>query len=218
MLTHKQQRVFDYIVRYIGEHGVAPSYDEIRRDLNLRSKSAVHRYVEALVDRKYLRKMPYRARALEVLRHPEEPNAAIMALETGQSSGERGGIPLCGYVTAGTPTVVWQDTLDSISVPERWIAPGHQHFALRVRGDSMIDAGISANDITVIRSQSTADNGDIVVALIDNDETTLKRLRRKGRSDTITLAPENSAYPEMTYPSDIIQVQGKLVGLLRHFE
>ena len=234
MLTKKQSELLRFINERLKEAGVPPSFDEMKDALDLRSKSGIHRLIMALEERGFIRRLPNRARALEVLKLPE---ASVPA-------GRRGGrfspaviegnlgkvrapvtpvsddfvppisIPVMGRIAAGTPISAIQSRSHTISVPPDFLASG-DHFALEVRGDSMIEAGILDTDTVIIRKQDTADSGDIVVALIDDEEATLKRLRRRGAS--IALEAANPAYETRIFGPDRVRIQGKLVSLLRRY-
>ena len=241
MLTKKQYDLLMFIHARIQQGGVSPSFDEMKEALDLKSKSGIHRLITALEERGYIRRLPHRARALEVLRLPEnvaqpqrtgaphlsvvngdkdapvvtrprlrEPQAA--PAETKSPIAE---VPLIGRIAAGTPIEALQNPLNQIGVPSLMTAAGSEHFALEVKGDSMIEAGIHEGDIVVIQKQSTAQNGEVVVALVDGEEATLKRLRRKGGA--IALEAANPAYETRVYGSDRVQVQGRLVGLIRTY-
>ncbi|MCW8835987.1 MAG: transcriptional repressor LexA [Rhodospirillales bacterium] len=246
MLTKKQRQLLIYIDEKLRENGVAPSFDEMKEALDLRSKSGIHRLISALEERGFIRRLPHRARALEVIRLPESsvPDQRATKPATGSSSSAagtppgfssnviRGGfstgavapppppanetidLPLYGKIAAGTPIEALRDPVETIGIPASMLGSG-DHYALEVDGDSMIEAGILDSDIVVIQNCNTAENGSIVVALVDNEEVTLKRLRRKGAS--IALEPANVAYETRIFPSDRVKVQGKLVGLFRRY-
>ena len=234
MLTKKQNELLRFINERLKEEGVPPSFDEMKDALDLRSKSGIHRLIIALEERGFIRRLPNRARALEVLKLPESSTPA------GQMRGGRFSpsviegtlgrvrplpqmdegvlaaiaIPVMGRIAAGTPIAAIQTRTHTISVPPEFLASG-DHFALEVRGDSMIDAGIFENDTVIIRRQDVADTGDIVVALVDDEEATLKRLRRRGAS--IALEAANPAYETRIFGPDRVRVQGKLVSLIRKY-
>lgn len=228
MLTRKQQELLLFINKRLTEDGVSPSFDEMKDALNLASKSGVHRLVSALEERGFIRRLANRARALEVLKLPP---AAASAAQTGAVSGNvvRGTfgrndpahepthdqVPLLGRIAAGVPISAIQHETDRLTVPAEMLSPSADHFALEVNGDSMIEEGILDGDVVVIRRGDTADNGDIVVALVDDEEATLKRLRRKGGS--IALEAANPAYETRIFGPDRVKVQGRLVGLLRRY-
>ncbi len=234
MLTEKQSELLRFIHARLQSNGVPPSFDEMKDALDLKSKSGIHRLIMALEERGFIRRLPNRARALEVLRLPEqtalkEPRATPFAptLVSGGRSSHRPkpevsqrsvpgpyAIPMMGRIAAGTPIAAIQTQSHSITMPPDFLAAG-EHFALEVRGDSMIEAGILDSDTVIIRRQSTANSGDIVVALVDDEEATLKRLRRRGAS--IALEPANSAYETRIFGPDRVEIQGILVSLLRRY-
>jgi len=230
MLTRKQHELLIFINRHLEQHGISPSFDEMKEALSLRSKSGIHRLITALEERGFIRRMAHRARALEVLRLPDAASAGHRGfrpsvVEGGfpgpvtsrprESDGDIVSMPLYGRIAAGTPIEALRDPANSITVPGTMLATG-EHFALEVAGDSMIEAGILDGDTAIIRRTDTADNGAIVVALVDNEEATLKRLRRRGNS--VALEPANAAYETRIFPPDRVRIQGRLVGLLRRYE
>ncbi len=237
MLTKKQSELLRFIHERLKETGVPPSFDEMKDALDLRSKSGIHRLIIALEERGFIRRLPNRARALEVLRlpgssTPAEPNRSkkfapsviegnlgrVRALTPNASDDEPGraivAIPVMGRIAAGTPITALQNRSHTISLPPDMLPQG-EHYALEVRGDSMIEAGIFDADTVVIRKQDTAETGDIVVALIDDEEATLKRLRRRGAS--IALEAANPAYETRIFGPDRVRIQGKLVSLIRRY-
>jgi repressor LexA len=232
MLTQKQYELLKFIHERLKEAGVPPSFEEMKEALDLRSKSGIHRLITALEERGFIRRLPNRARALEVLRLPEtvapglgprkgfSPNVIEGSLGrvVRTSSEDEGGkpvaIPVMGRIAAGTPIAAIQNRSHTIHVPPEILSSG-EHFALEVRGDSMIEAGILEGDIALIRKSDNADTGDIVVALVDDEEATLKRLRKKGAS--IALEAANPAYETRIFGPDRVQIQGKLVGLFRRY-
>jgi repressor LexA len=239
MLTKKQHQLLLFIRDRIARDGVAPSFDEMKEALNLQSKSGIHRLILALEERGFLRRLQHRARALEVVKVPDNmlPPAPEKVPEratgftpnviTGNFSGAMPGasvkapaandsidLPLYGKIAAGTPIEALRNPTEHIGVPGSLLGSG-EHYALTIDGDSMIDAGIMDGDTVIIKRCDTADNGTIVVALVDNEEATLKRLRRKG--DTVALEPANKAYETRIFGPDRVRVQGKLVGLLRQY-
>jgi repressor LexA len=238
MLTRKQYELLVFIDRHLKETGFSPSFEEMKEALALRSKSGIHRLISALEERGFLRRRHHRARALEVLRLPDD----IKARET-ESAGERGAsafapnvirgdfsprlagvrtaneaaavqMPLYGRIAAGLPIEALRDTSTLIDVPMAMLGAG-EHYALEVAGDSMLDAGIFDGDTVIIRKEESADSGQIVVALIDESEVTLKRLRRRGNS--IALEPANPRHETRIFPADRVRVQGRLVALLRRY-
>ena len=222
MLTAKQKELLLYIHERIKETGVSPSFDEMKEALDLASKSGIHRLITALEERGFLRRLPHRARALEVLKLPD--SAAPAAPPKGRNQfrpsvvnenrNGGGGIPILGQIAAGVPIEALQNEIGRITPPEEMLGSG-EHFALEVKGDSMIQAGILDGDVVIIKRTDTADSGDIVVALIDGEEATLKRLRKRGNS--IALEAANPAYETRIFGPDRVRVQGRLVGLLRRY-
>ncbi len=234
MLTRKQSELLRFINERLKETGVPPSFDEMKEALDLRSKSGIHRLILALEERGFIRRLPNRARALEVLRLPESttPVSArgkrfspsviegnlgrVWPVAPASEDDERSvvAIPVMGRIAAGTPITALQNRSHTISLPPDMLAPG-EHYALEVRGNSMIEAGIFDADTVVIRKQDTAETGDIVVALIDDEEATLKRLRKRGAS--IALEAANPAYETRIFGPDRVRIQGKLVSLIRKY-
>jgi len=235
MLTRKQHELLIFINQRLNETGVSPSFDEMKDALGLKSKSGVHRLVTGLEERGFLRRLPHRARALEILRLPEDleqtPKETVAGAAKGFSpnvikgdfklpgarvagDSESVDLPLYGRIAAGTPIEALRDHSQSIGVPAAIIGAG-EHYALEIDGDSMIEAGIFDGDTVIIRRSDTADNGAIVVALVDESEVTLKRLRRKGHS--IALEPANVDFETRIFGPDQVKVQGQLVGLIRKY-
>ena len=227
MLTRKQHELLMFIHERIRETGVSPSFDEMKEALDLASKSGIHRLITALEERGFLRRMAHRARALEVVKLPQEASAAGRApfrpqiVETATApppapiaANDVRDLPILGRIAAGTPIEAIQHERDRLLVPESMLGGG-EHYVLEVQGDSMIDAGILDGDYVVIRKGDTATSGEIVVALVMGEEATLKRLRKKGGS--IALEPANEKYPIRVYGPDQVEVQGKLVGLIRRY-
>jgi repressor LexA len=235
MLTRKQLELLLFINSRLKEEGVPPSFEEMKEALNLQSKSGVHRLIVALEERGFIKRMANRARALEVLKLPDAHNPSLSTKKGGfkpnviegtlgrakpptpaANDGMPRGtfVPMMGRIAAGVPISAIQDHSGNINVPPEMLGGG-EHFALEVKGDSMIDAGIFDGDTVVIRKGDTAINGDIVVALVDDEEATLKRLRKKGES--IALEAANTAYETRIFGPDRVRVQGKLVGLLRKY-
>ena len=248
MLTKKQYELLMFIHERVRETGIPPSFDEMKDALDLKSKSGIHRLITALEERGYLRRMEKRARALEILRLPENvadtlrpattrnqaqrlvhmpagrgaraADLRIPADTRGGGSPRRGDsenaahVPLLGRIAAGTPIEALQHKVADVPVPASMLARG-EHYALEVTGDSMINAGILDGDTVVIQKADSANTGDIVVALVDDQEATLKRLRRRG--DSIALEAANPAYETRLYGADRVRVQGKLVGLIRRY-
>jgi repressor LexA len=233
MLTKKQSELLRFIHERLQESGVPPSFDEMKDALDLRSKSGIHRLIMALEERGFIRRLANRARAIEVLRLPESATVAAPRTQRFSPSvipgslgkvravqSSDGGashpvmVPLMGRIAAGTPISAIQTRVQTLAMPPEFLGSG-EHFALEVRGDSMIEAGILENDTVVIRKQDTAETGDIVVALIDEEEATLKRLRRRGAS--IALEAANPAYETRIFGPDRVRVQGKMVSLIRRY-
>lgn len=252
MLTRKQYELLVYIKKHLDAHGVSPSFDEMKEALALKSKSGIHRLITGLEERGFIRRLAHRARALEVVKLPENHLAAIHgatlpprgvapASPPGFAAPPQPGfqpnvirgdfrhslsgavaaanaaavsIPLYGRVAAGQPIEAVVDPGEAVDIPADMLSRG-EHFALTVAGDSMIEAGIHDGDTAVIRRTDGAENGDIVVALIDNSEVTLKRLRRRGAS--IALEPANRAYETRIFGPDRVRIQGRLVGLIRRY-
>ncbi|MGQ0565794.1 MAG: transcriptional repressor LexA [Gemmobacter sp.] len=227
MLTRKQLELLDFIRTRMDVDGVPPSFDEMKDALDLRSKSGIHRLITALEERGFIRRLAHRARALEIVKLPEAmerpgfsprvvvdnpappraamPVQAVHALE----------LPVMGRIAAGVPIAAISEVSHHVAVPGSMLSGKGQHYALEVKGDSMIDVGINDGDIVVIREQTTAENGDIVVALIDDAEATLKRFRRRG--GMIALEAANAAYETRVLPDHKVRVQGRLVGLIRSY-
>lgn len=232
MLTQKQYELLKFIHERLKEAGVPPSFEEMKEALDLRSKSGIHRLITALEERGFIRRLPNRARALEVVRLPEtvasglgarkgfSPNVIegslgrVVRTASEDEGGKPVAIPVMGRIAAGTPIAAIQNRSHTIHVPPEILSSG-EHYALEVRGDSMIEAGILEGDIALIRKSDNADTGDIVVALVDDEEATLKRLRKKGAS--IALEAANPAYETRIFGPDRVQIQGKLVGLFRRY-
>ena len=240
MLTKKQYDLLLFIHKRVQKDGVSPSFDEMKAALDLRSKSGIHRLITALEERGFIRRLPHRARAIEILRLPEnieeprgrggfrpaviegdlgrpaQPDAiSTLGAQPVDSGAETLSVPLIGRIAAGVPIEALQQGATEIGVPTMMTASSGEHYALEVKGDSMIDAGIHEGDIVVIRRQNTANNGDIIVALIDDHEATLKRIRRKGGA--IALEDANPAYGTRLYRSDQVKIQGRMVGLIRSY-
>jgi repressor LexA len=234
MLTRKQYELLVFIHERLKEAGVPPSFDEMKDALDLRSKSGIHRLIKALEERGFIKRLPNRARAIEVLRLPDSMTHGLASTRSrgfspsviegslgrvrqpsnDDTANEPVMVPVMGRIAAGTPIEAIQNHSHSIGVPPNMLSPG-EHFALEVRGDSMIEAGILEGDTVLIRKSDTADSGDIVVALVDEEEATLKRLRRKGAS--IALEAANPAYETRIFGPDRVRIQGRLVGLIRNY-
>jgi repressor LexA len=244
MLTRKQYELLMFIHERVRESGIPPSFDEMKEALDLKSKSGIHRLITALEERGFLRRMEKRARALEVLKLPENMAETLRPATTrsqvqrslgrhgrseirmadsrvaqprrsyGEGTESAVNVPLVGRIAAGTPIEALQNKVSDIPVPGGMIGKG-SHYALEVTGDSMINAGILDGDTVIIMEADTANTGEIIVALVDNEEATLKRLRRRG--DSIALEAANPAYETRLYGADRVKVQGKLVGLIRRY-
>jgi len=246
MLTKKQYDLLMFIHKRVQRDGVSPSFDEMKEALDLRSKSGIHRLITALEERGFIRRLAHRARAVEILRLPDNvedtrPNRggfrpSVIEGDLGNSGApaeplsharaqlglapvSRGGdgrdVPLIGRIAAGHPIEALEYGPERLGVPSMILSATGEHYALEVKGDSMIEAGIFEGDVVVVRRQDTAENGDIVVALIEDHEATLKRLRRKGGA--IALEAANPAYGTRLYRTDQIKIQGKMVGLIRTY-
>jgi repressor LexA len=219
MLTRKQHELLLYIDGKLAETGISPSFEEMKDALDLKSKSGVHRLISALVERGFIRRLPNRARALEVLKTPDAKKAVIAGTGAGAVAPPRPAnddvidIPLHGRIAAGTPIEALQGT-DMLPVPAALLGPG-EHYALEVAGDSMVEEGILDGDYALIRRQETARDGEIVVALINDEEATLKTFRREGQM--IRLDPANRRYDPQRYRPEQVQIQGRLAGLLRRY-
>lgn len=236
MLTKKQIQLLDFIQKRMARDGVPPSFDEMKDALDLRSKSGIHRLVTALEERGFIRRLPHRARALEIVRLPDAL-VAVAPVAGGKAGFEpkvirndrptrpRGALgvvdspsvelPLMGRIAAGVPIEAISEVSHHVSVPGSMLAGREHHYALEVKGDSMIEAGINDGDVVVIREQDSAENGDIIVALVEGHEATLKRYRRKGAM--IALEAANPAYETRILPEESVRVQGRLVGLIRSY-
>lgn len=233
MLTRKQLDLLEFIHRRVQRDGVPPSFDEMKDALDLRSKSGIHRLITALEERGFIRRLAHRARALEIVKLPESmggealhgfvprvitgdrPSAAQPANARPVMTAPAIEVPLMGRIAAGVPIEAIAHVRDSVAVPGNMISGRGEHFALEVKGDSMINAGINDGDVVIIRETSVADNGDIVVALIEDHEATLKRFFRRGNA--IALEAANPAYETRLFPEDQVRVQGRLVGLIRSY-
>jgi repressor LexA len=219
MLTRKQHELLLYIHERLEESGVSPSFEEMKEALDLKSKSGVHRLISALEERGFIRRLPNRARALEVMRMPEAKGSpAVPANDAApvrlpSPANDVLDIPLHGRIAAGTPIEALQGT-DSLPVPAALLGPG-EHYALEVAGDSMVEVGILDGDYALVRKTDTARDGEIVVALIDDEEATLKTYRREGQM--IRLDPANRQYDPQRYQPGQVKIQGKLAGLLRRY-
>ena len=234
MLTRKQLELLRFVNDRLKESGVPPSFDEMKDALDLRSKSGIHRLITALEERGFIRRLPNRARAIEVIKLPDsvvqslgnggsrrgftpsviEGNLGRVRTGSEDESGRPVPVPVMGRIAAGTPIEAIQTRSHTINMPSDLLTTG-EHFALEVRGDSMIEAGILDGDVALIKKSDGAETGDIVVALIDDEEATLKRFRRRGAS--IALEPANTAYEVRILPPTRVRIQGKLVGIFRRY-
>ena len=225
MLTKKQKNLLLFINKKLRASGVSPSYEEMKESLNLKSKSGIHRLISALEERGFIRRLPHKARALEVIKLPEtasandiynsfSPNVIRGGLDTENNKLNQMEIPVLGSIAAGTPVEAIQNEVSRIPLPNNLEKNG-QYFGLKVQGDSMIEAGINEGDTVIIKRSDTADNGKIVVALIDEHEAMLKRIRRKGK--TVALESANRNYETKIFGPDRVKVQGVLVSLYRNF-
>ena len=225
MLTKKQKNLLLFINKKLRASGISPSYEEMKQSLNLKSKSGIHRLISALEERGFIRRLPHKARALEVIKLPEtasandiynsfSPSVIKGGLDNENSNVENSEIPVLGKIAAGTPVEALQNEVSRIPLPANMEKNG-EYFGLKVQGDSMIEAGISEGDTVIVKKTDTADNGKIVVALIDDHEAMLKRIRRKGK--TIALESANRNYETKIFGPDRVKVQGVLVSLYRKF-
>ena len=238
MLTRKQQELLLFIHERMKESGIPPSFDEMKDALDLASKSGIHRLITALEERGFIRRLPNRARALEVIKLPEALSTSLQPRRgfspsviegslgktppapvaqkpvPGSELGSSVSVPVMGRIAAGVPISAIQNNTHDISIPAEMIGNG-EHYALEVKGDSMIEAGILDGDTVIIRNANSASPGEIVVALVDDEEATLKRFRRKGAS--IALEAANPAYETRIFGPDRVKIQGKLVGLIRRY-
>ena len=209
MLTFQQEKLLKFIIDYQKQNNVTPSFDEMKDGLDLKSKSGIHRIVSALEERGYIKKLNNRARAIEIIK-----NVNLIDSENGKNKNSIISIPILGKIAAGLPIEAISDNTNYIELPETLLKKG-EYFILNVEGDSMIEAGIFDGDQVVIRKANDANNGEIVVALIDNNEATLKRIFKRGQQ--VALQPENSNYKTVIYGPDRIQIQGVLKHLIRSY-
>lgn len=235
MLTRKQHELLTFIEKRLNNTGVPPSFDEMRTALGLQSKSGIHRLIIALEERGFIRRLPHKARALEVIKKPQntistregrvefkpqlvdgsfDNNTQLLEDDIEQAAKAATSLPFYGKIAAGTPIEALRDNSQTIEVPTQLLGRG-EHYALEIEGDSMIEAGILEGDVVLIKRTDTAENGEIVVALVNGHEATLKRLRRRGAS--IALEPANQSHETRIFGPDQVRVQGKLVGLVRNY-
>lgn len=233
MLTKKQLDLLEFIHKRVQNDGVPPSFDEMKEALDLRSKSGIHRLITALEERGFIRRLAHRARALEIVKLPEalggsaphgfaprviegdKPVAGQPANAQPVSSAGAVELPVMGKIAAGVPIEAISQISHNVAVPDSMLSGSGEHYALEVKGDSMIEAGINDGDVVVIRETSVADNGEIVVALVEDQEATLKRFFRRGNA--IALEAANPAYETRVFPEDKVKIQGRLVGLIRNY-
>ena len=226
MLTKKQKNLLLFINKKLRSSGVSPSYEEMKNSLNLKSKSGIHRLISALEERGFIKRLAHKARALEVLKLPEtagandiynsfSPSVIKGGLDAENSKKSVHEIPVLGQIAAGTPIEAIQNEVNKIAIPEE-LSKGGEHFGLKVSGDSMIEAGINDGDTVIVKKTNSADNGQIVVALIDDHEAMLKRIRKKGK--VVALESANKRYETKIFGPDRVKVQGVLVSLYRNFQ
>ena len=223
MLTKKQKNLLIFINKKIRSSGISPSYEEMKNSLNLKSKSGIHRLISALEERGFVKRLAHKARALEVVKLPENASAndifnsftpSVIKGGLDKSNQKSSKISVLGSIAAGTPIEAIQQEVDKVSLPVELQNNG-EFFGLKIKGDSMIEAGINNGDTVIIKKSSTADNGQIAVVLIDNQEATLKRIRKKGK--TIALEAANKNYDTKIYAANRIKIQGRLISLYRNF-
>ena len=226
MLTKKQKNLLLYINKKIRSTGVSPSYEEMKNSLSLKSKSGIHRLISALEERGFIRRLPHKARALEVLKLPEtasandiynsfSPSVIKGGLDSSNKKNNVNEVPVLGKIAAGTPIEAIQNEVSRVTLPEE-LSKNGDHFGLRVSGDSMIEAGINDGDTIIVKKTNTANSGEIVVALIDDHEAMLKRIRKKGK--VIALESANKRYETKIFGPERVKVQGVLVSLYRNFQ
>ncbi|WP_166415823.1 transcriptional repressor LexA [Cochlodiniinecator piscidefendens] len=221
MLTKKQLELLNFINKRLNADGVPPSFDEMKDALDLRSKSGIHRLITALEERGFIRRLAHRARAIEIVRLPESIDASASSTASlngaiaASTAVQAMALPLMGRIAAGVPIEAISDAATNVAVPGQMLTSGDPHYALEVKGESMIDAGINDGDVVIIRETQTAENGDIVVAQVNGYEATLKRFRRKGAM--IALEAANPAFETRVLPEDQVEIQGRLVGLIRNY-
>jgi len=225
MLTKKQKNLLLFINKKLRSSGISPSYEEMKESLNLKSKSGIHRLISALEERGFIRRLPHKARALEVIKLPEtasandiyntfSPSVIKGGLDQKKSSNKDIEIPVLGKIAAGTPIEAIQNEVSRVVLPQALSKDG-EHFGLKISGDSMIEAGINDGDTVIVRKTNTANNGQIAVVLIDDHEAMLKRIRKKGK--VVALESANKRYETKIFGPDRVKVQGVLVSLYRNF-
>ena len=226
MLTKKQRNLLLYINKKIRSTGVSPSYEEMKNSLNLKSKSGIHRLISALEERGFIKRLAHKARALEVVKLPEtasandiyntfSPSVIKGGLDSSNDKQNASEVPVLGKIAAGTPIEAIQNEVSKVSLPDE-LSKNGEHFGLKVSGDSMIEAGINDGDTVIVKKTNTANNGQIVVALIDDQEAMLKRIRKKGK--VVALESANKRYETKIFGPDRVKVQGVLVSLYRNFQ
>ena len=220
MLTEKQHQLLSFLIEHQAEHDISPSFDEMREAVGLASKSGIHRLISGLEERGYIRKLANRARAIEILRHPGtgpetyKASTNVITADFTPANSAIVQLPLLGRIAAGTPIEALSDPSSYMDVPAGLVAGG-EHFALEIVGDSMVEAGIHDGDMVIIRRSDTASSGEIVVALIEDSEATLKTFRRE--AGRVALEPANSAYETRYFSTDKVRIQGRLTGLIRRY-
>ena len=226
MLTKKQKNLLLYVNKKLRSTGVSPSYEEMKNSLNLKSKSGIHRLISALQERGFIKRLAHKARALEVIKLPEtasandiynsfSPSVIKGGLDSSNQKSNVNEIPVLGKIAAGTPIEAIQNEVSRVIIPET-LGKNGEHFGLKISGDSMIEAGINDGDTVIVKKTNTAENGQIVVALIDNHEAMLKRIRKKGK--VVALESANKKYETKIFGPDRVKVQGVLVSLYRNFQ
>ena len=223
MLTKKQKNLLIFINKKIRSSGISPSYEEMKNSLNLKSKSGIHRLISALEERGFVKRLAHKARALEVVKLPENASAndifnsftpSVIKGGLDKNNTDSSKVSILGSIAAGTPIEAIQQEVDRVAIPADLQNKG-EHFGLKVKGDSMIDAGINDGDTVIVKRCTSVDNGEIAVVLIDDQEATLKKIRKKGK--TIALEAANKNYGTKIYAANRVKVQGKLISLYRNF-
>ena len=226
MLTKKQKNLLLFINKKIRSTGVSPSYEEMKNSLNLKSKSGIHRLISALEERGFIKRLAHKARALEVIKLPEtasandiynsfSPSVIKGGLDNTNNKQNASEVPVLGNIAAGTPIEAIQNEVSKVALPEE-LSKNGEHFGLKVLGDSMIEAGINDGDTVIVKKTNIANNGQIVVALIDDQEAMLKRIRKKGK--VVALESANKRYETKIFGPDRVKVQGVLISLYRNFQ
>jgi len=226
MLTKKQKNLLLFINKKLRSTGVSPSYEEMKNSLNLKSKSGIHRLISALEERGFIKRLAHKARALEVIKLPEtasandiynsfSPSVIKGGLDNSNTEQNSSEVPVLGKIAAGTPIEAIQNEVSKVALPEE-LSKNGEHFGLKVSGDSMIEAGINDGDTVIVKKTNTANNGQIVVALIDDQEAMLKRIRKKGK--VVALESANKRYETKIFGPDRVKVQGVLISLYRNFQ